>query len=55
MYLVNRKSRSVLGSLYLADIGVPDVLHEELVIEVEPTFIHDSIIRLYDPQGEIHR
>jgi NAD(P)H-hydrate epimerase len=51
--LLKQKARSVVGSLYLADIGVPNVLYKELGIEVEPMFIQDTIIKLHDLQGEM--
>ena len=46
--LISPNSKKVVGSLYLADIGVPDVLYKEIGIHVEPIFIHDTIVKLED-------
>lgn len=46
--LMQPQARSVVGSLYLADIGVPDVLYKEIGIKVEPLFVHDTIVKLRD-------
>ena len=51
--LVKVETRKVVGTLYLADIGIPDVLYRDIGIEIEPFFIHDTIIRLTDLQGEL--
>lgn len=50
--LLKPEARSVIGSLYLADIGIPDVLYKEIGIDVGPIFINDTIIKLYDSEGE---
>ncbi|MFX1464951.1 MAG: hypothetical protein ACFFA5_00555 [Promethearchaeota archaeon] len=38
--------KKVVGSLYLADIGVPDFLYKEMGIDISPLFLNDSIIKL---------
>jgi len=50
--LVKVETRKVVGTLYLADIGIPDVLYREMGIEIEPIFIYDTTVRLTDLQGE---
>ncbi|MFQ6123015.1 MAG: NAD(P)H-hydrate epimerase [Candidatus Heimdallarchaeota archaeon] len=52
--LLEQKARNIVGSLYLADIGVPNVLYKELSIDVESVFIHDTIIKVHNFQGEMH-
>ncbi len=44
--LVQPKAREVVGSLYLADIGVPPDLYRGMGLEAEPIFLHDTIIPL---------
>jgi len=44
--LLSPEAREVVGELYLADIGVPDVLYRELGIGVPILFHHDTIIKL---------
>jgi len=51
--LVRPEAREVVGSLYLADIGVPDVLYEEMGIAVGSVFLHDTIVKADDIQGHV--
>jgi NAD(P)H-hydrate epimerase len=44
--ILKKETRNVVGSLYLCDIGIPNVLYKEIGLEVDPIFIHDSIINL---------
>jgi len=44
--LVKSDVEQVVGSLYLADISVPDVLYKEMGINVTPLFLNDTIIKL---------
>jgi len=44
--LVKPNVKQVLGSLYLADISVPDVLYKEMGIDIAPLFLNDTIIKL---------
>ncbi len=44
--LVKPEARRIVGDLYLADIGVPDVLYKEIGINVGPIFLNDSIMRI---------
>jgi len=44
--LLRPEARRVVGDLFLADIGVPDVVYRELEIDAGPFFIRDSLIRL---------
>jgi NAD(P)H-hydrate epimerase len=44
--LVKPEVKKVVGSLYLADIGVPDFLYKEMEIAITPLFLNDSIIKL---------
>jgi len=44
--LVKPDVKQVVGSLYLADISVPDVLYKEMGIDVTPLFLNDTLIRL---------
>jgi len=36
----------IAGTLFLADIGVPDVVYRELGIETGPIFLHDTLVKL---------
>lgn len=49
--LVNVETRKVVGTLYLADIGIPAILYKEMGIKIESIFIHDTIVRLTNLQG----
>ena len=44
--LVKREVKQVVGSLYLADISVPDVLYKEMGIDTTALFLNDTIIKL---------
>ena len=44
--LVKADVKNVVGSLYLCDIGIPNVLYKEIGIEVGSIFIYDNIIKL---------
>jgi len=44
--LVKPEVNKVVGSLYLADISVPDVLYKEMGIDITPLFLNDTIIKL---------
>jgi NAD(P)H-hydrate epimerase len=44
--LLSPEAREVVGELYLADIGVPHDLYQEMGIEASPIFLHDTIIKL---------
>ena len=44
--LVKPEVKKVVGTLYLADIGVPDFLYKEMEIDITPLFLNDSIIKL---------
>ena len=44
--LVKPDVKQVVGSLYLADISVPDVLYKEMGIDVTTLFLNDTLIRL---------
>jgi NAD(P)H-hydrate epimerase len=41
------------GELYLADIGVPAVLYEQMGLQVPVLFARDSIVHLHVEKGEI--
>jgi hypothetical protein len=41
------------GELYLADIGVPLALYEQMGIDAPLLFARDSIVSLYVEDGEI--
>lgn len=45
--LVKEDVRDVVGELYVADIGVPPELYEELGIQVGPLFAKKEIIRIF--------
>lgn len=40
-------ARGAVGSLYVADIGVPSCAYERLGIQVGPVFARDDILRLW--------
>lgn len=42
------ESRVVAGDIYLADIGVPPDLYEEIGLVVDPIFVEESIVLLND-------
>jgi len=44
--IVKTEVKKVVGSLYLADISVPDVLYKEMGIDITPLFLNDTIIKL---------
>ncbi len=44
--LLKENARSYIGSLYLADIGIPGALYEELGLDIEDIFQHENIIKL---------
>jgi len=44
--LLKENARSHIGSLYLADIGIPGALYKELGLDIENIFQHGSIIKL---------
>lgn len=44
--LVKPETRDVIGTLFLCDIGIPNVLYEEIGIKAGPIFIQDSVINL---------
>lgn len=44
--LIKPKTGGNIGTLYLCDISIPDVLYEEIGIKVSPIFTKDSIINL---------
>lgn len=44
--IVKPEVKKVVGSLYLADISVPDVLYKEMGIDITPLFLNDTIIKL---------
>jgi NAD(P)H-hydrate epimerase len=44
--LVKPEVKQVVGSLYLADISVPDVLYKEMGIDTTALFLNDTIIKL---------
>ncbi|MBI1744853.1 NAD(P)H-hydrate epimerase [Candidatus Acetothermia bacterium] len=44
--LIQPRVKDVVGTLYLADIGVPDALYKQLGINVGSIFVHDTIIPL---------
>lgn len=46
--LVQPEVRHVVGDLYLADIGVPDVVYRDIGVEVGAIFTHETLIRLED-------
>ena len=51
--LRNADAADACGDLYLADIGVPAALYEQMGIAVPLLFARDSIIRLHVEKGEI--
>jgi hypothetical protein len=44
--LIKPEVKHVVGSLYLADISVPDVLYKEMDIDTTALFLNDTIIKL---------
>ena len=46
------KAKDFVGSLYLADIGVPPALYREIGLDVGSIFIHHSLISLDELQGD---
>jgi len=44
--LLKENARGYIGSLYLADIGIPGALYKELGLDIEVIFQHGSIIKL---------
>ena len=44
--LLKENAKSHIGSLYLADIGIPGALYKELGLDIENIFQHGSIIKL---------
>jgi len=44
--LVKPEVKQVVGSLYLADISVPDVLYREMGMDATPLFLNDTLIEL---------
>ncbi|HEB12929.1 MAG TPA: NAD(P)H-hydrate epimerase [Actinobacteria bacterium] len=44
--LTSKQAGNVIGTLYLADIGVPPALYEKLGILAKPIFVRDTIIKL---------
>jgi NAD(P)H-hydrate epimerase len=44
--LLKENARSYIGSLYLADIGIPGALYKELGLDIEDIFQHENIIKL---------
>ena len=44
--LLKENARSYIGSLYLADIGIPGVLYKELGLDIENIFQNGNIIKL---------
>ena len=44
--LLKENARSHIGSLYLADIGIPGALYKELGLDIGNIFQHGSIIKL---------
>lgn len=44
--LIKPEANAVVGSLYLADIGVPDVLYREMGIDIRPLFTQDTLIHV---------
>ncbi|MCJ7472856.1 MAG: hypothetical protein MUP02_08630 [Actinobacteria bacterium] len=44
--LLKENAKSHIGSLYLADIGIPGALYKELGLDIENIFQHRSIIKL---------
>ncbi len=49
----NATAAAACGDLYLADIGVPAALYEQLGITIPLLFARDSIVRLHVEKGEI--
>lgn len=49
--LIKSEVKNVVGSLYLADISVPDVLYKELGLEIPLLFAQNSIIHLNIDEG----
>jgi NAD(P)H-hydrate epimerase len=49
----NAAAAAACGDLYLADIGVPAALYEQLGITIPLLFTRDSIVRLHVEKGEI--
>lgn len=49
--LIKSEVKSVVGSLFLADISVPDVLYKELGLEIPLLFAQNSIIHLDIDEG----
>ncbi len=49
--LLNPDSKRVVGSLYLADISVPQMLYMEMGIDAGPIFVQDDIIRIDNSEG----
>ncbi len=48
--LMKPEAKDAIGRLYLADIGVPNVVYREMGIEVGPVFTHNAIISLAGQQ-----
>ncbi len=44
--LLKENARSYIGSLYLADIGIPGALYEELGLDIDDIFQHENIIKI---------
>ncbi len=49
--LIKPEVKSVVGSLFLADISVPNVLYKELRLEIPSLFAQNSIIHLNMDEG----
>ena len=49
--LVKPKAKDFVGSLYLADIGVPPTLYREMGLDVGSIFIHEGLINLAELLG----
>ncbi len=47
------QAAAVCGTLYLADIGVPSALYEQMGLSIPLLFARDSIVRLHVEKGEI--
>jgi len=44
--MIKPETSEVLGTLYLADISVPEVLYKDLNLKIPQIFTHDTIIKL---------
>ena len=44
--LLKKNAKEAVGTLYLCDIGIPNILYKEIGFQVEPIFVEDNIIKL---------